>query len=277
MRALTPRALSHLRRGWTWRSTAVNYSASNKSGFTGSCVRLTPFAAEQLERHAREILDRHIVTGEPLAWSPPSIWADVHGLPGLGPDDIDPEEVSRLLRNGRSVTTVATLLGTTTVHIRLIVRRHPLGVRPRERFSLSVIEQKLAPDALRRLIVEERRSVKSVAARYGVSHKTLRRLMQRHDIVCPKTRYLSTRLGLENNMWDDAAASLKLPRNSASRYRSWQPLPADTRSRVEQERLPLRQVSRPQWARRNHLQAPYRDSATLSGCVASRCVPEHDL
>lgn len=140
-------------------------------------LRIPARAAELLDAKARQILARSGID-EPLRWSPPREWVHTRKLPGREPEDIDVDRVIRLLRARRGPRAVADALGVTLEHVRYVAQHHrpetwapQSAPKPRTRY-LRPFPVELTTERLRRLVVDERRGVKSIARDYDVDRKT---------------------------------------------------------------------------------------------------------
>lgn len=150
---------------------------------------MPPLAAELLDAHARQLLDAAGCGDEPTSWSPPVEWVTLAGLPGRDPGCITAEQVEALLRQRLPPSEVADRLGVTLQHVRLVIRQHPphlrlrsTGRRPTMRNNFPA---ELTPDRLRQLIVDDRRSLRSIRAGTSISKHALRSALQRDGIPSP--------------------------------------------------------------------------------------------
>jgi hypothetical protein len=159
--------------------------------FNRFALHIPPLAAELLDSQACQILDDNGCADEPLMWSPPTEWAELGGLPGPDPDSFDPEVVVGLLRRKLPCGEVAKRLGTTIDLIRLIARRHPPHVpcstasaRPCPK---PVPLELMSPDRLRQLVVDERRTLHSLADEYDLDRKMIARILEDEGIRLPRS------------------------------------------------------------------------------------------
>ncbi|HEV2809706.1 MAG TPA: TniQ family protein, partial [Acidimicrobiales bacterium] len=150
---------------------------------------MSPLAAELLDAHARRLLDATGCADEPTSWSPPTEWVTVASLPGPDPACITAEQVEALLRQRLPASKVADRLGVTLQHVRLVIRRHPpqlrlrsTGRRPTMRNNFPA---ELTPERLRQLVVDDRRSLRSIRAGTSVTKHALRSALQRDGIPSP--------------------------------------------------------------------------------------------
>jgi hypothetical protein len=172
--------------------TAIRPRPHHLVAYHRFALRLPALAAELLEQHARNLLAAHNIS-EPLTWSPPRHWVSAKTLPGREPDDIDLDTIRQALRH-LSPQTAADQLGISLEHLRLAVRRHHPQVphdpasapqqRNRSRRPMPFPLQ-LSPERLSQLILDEQRSVRSIAADYGLNRKTITSVLKREGIPIP--------------------------------------------------------------------------------------------
>jgi hypothetical protein len=197
----------HNARLWIWETVtggplqrltpggrAIDPTAGSDLDERGSYLRFllnlpTP-ASQLLEAHARALLDEHGCADEPLTWSPPIDWVAGACLPGSEPDDIDRDEIWRLLYLGLSPGQVAVQARTTIGHVRFVMCRVPQNIPrgPHAQESASVrtaLPEQLTPARLRRLVVDENRSVHSIAEEFAVGRKPLTSALRREGIPVP--------------------------------------------------------------------------------------------
>ncbi len=162
-------------------------------------LHLPAITVNRLEAHARVALDDHGCEDEPVTWSPPVGWVDLGGLPVSDVDDLDVERLATLLRSRRSVRVIAEELDTSLDHVRLVVRRHPglihPGGRSRQgcmvagatspRNARTLPPPNLTTERLRALVVEENRTLRSLAIEFGVGRKYLAARLRREGIPVP--------------------------------------------------------------------------------------------
>ncbi len=150
---------------------------------------MSPLAAELLDAHARRLLNATGCADEPTSWSPPTEWVTVAGLPGRDPGCITAEQVEALLRQRLPPSEVADRLGVTLPHVRLVIRQHPPHLRLRSTGRRSTMRNnfpaELTPERLRQLVVDDRRSLRSIRAGTSVSKHALRSALQRDGIPSP--------------------------------------------------------------------------------------------
>ncbi len=146
-------------------------------------------AAELLDAHARRLLDATGCGNEPTSWSPPVEWVTTAGLPGLDPASITAGQADALLRKRLPPSEVAERLGVTLEHVRLVIRQHPphlrlrsTGRRPTVRTTFPA---ELTPERLRQLVVDDRRTLRSIRADASISKLALRSALKRDGIPCP--------------------------------------------------------------------------------------------
>jgi len=150
---------------------------------------MPPLAAELLDAHARRLLDATGCADEPTSWSPPTEWVTVAGLAGRDPACITAEHVEALLRERLSPSEVADRLGVTLQHVRLVIRQHPPHLRLRSTGRRSTMRNnfpaELTPERLRQLVVDDRRSLRSIRAGTSISEHALRSALRRDGIPSP--------------------------------------------------------------------------------------------
>ena len=201
-----PRKL-HNARLWIWETVTggplqrlsaggrpIDPTAGTDLGERGSYVRFllnlpTP-VAQLLEAHARTLLDEQGCADEPLTWSPPVDWVGGAYLPGSEPDDIDGDEIWRLLYLGLSPGQVAAQARTTIGHVRHVMCRVPQniprGPHPQETANArTALPAALTPAVLRTLIVDDNRSIHSIAAEFLVGRNPLTAALRREGIPVP--------------------------------------------------------------------------------------------
>jgi AraC-like DNA-binding protein len=152
-------------------------------------LRLPEGAIRGLEAQARTMLDAAGCGAEPLTWSPPRDWVTGDRLPGPEPGSVDPRAVARLLAERLPAGEVAERLGTTIDHVRLLVRAHPQSSpsRPRAgRPSRSSIPEPLLRQ-IETMVVEQDRTLRSIAAEYGLGRTTIARRFRQEGIPIPSS------------------------------------------------------------------------------------------
>jgi len=162
---------------------------------------LPPVAVNLLEVHARHVLNDHGCGDEPIVWSPPCSWVDLEGIPVPDLDCLDLDRLAALVRRKRSVTEIATELGTSSEHVRLVIREDPGHFPPagRSRRAPSppaVVTPRnartpppgLTAERLRALVVDENRTLRSLAPELGVGRKYLADRLRREGIPVPPSR-----------------------------------------------------------------------------------------
>jgi len=157
-------------------------------------LRLPHDAVNLLEAHARSVRDSHGCASEPIAWSPPTEWVDLEGLPVPALDQLDLERLAVLLRTERSPIDIAEELNTTLDHVRLVVRGTPELFEPRSRTRAAGSPHRIIPpanlttDRLGSLVVDEKRTLTSLAAEFGVGRNYLADRLRREGIPVPPSR-----------------------------------------------------------------------------------------
>jgi hypothetical protein len=148
----------------------------------------------RLNQHARDLLDTHGCSEEPLTWSPTAEGIAIDRLPGSAPDAIDPGAVHDAIDNQPTLRHAAIQLGITVEHLRDIVRKHPRELHDptaatapaRVRFAAH-----LGPHQLQQLL-DQGHSLRQVQASHGIARRTLRDELVAHDLpVPPKNRHRS--------------------------------------------------------------------------------------
>jgi AraC-like DNA-binding protein len=152
-------------------------------------IAMTPLVAELLDAHARHLLDAVGCHDEPTTWSPPAEWVDITALPGRDPAGINPEHVGALLRQRLAPSDVAQRLGVSLDHVRLLIRRHPPHLRlrstGRQPARRNPFPAQLTRERLQELVVDERRTLRSIRTEAHVSEHALRSALQRDGIPIP--------------------------------------------------------------------------------------------
>lgn len=166
------------------------------------CLGLPGVAISLLDARAREVLDGHGCEGEPIAWSPPTNWADLDGLPVPDLDCLDLDRLATLFQSGRSVTAIAEELDTSLDQVRLVVRRDPGRFQPPSRSRRSASTPKavaprnartlpppgLTTERLRALVTDDHRTLRSLAPELGVGRKYLADRLRHDGIPVPPSR-----------------------------------------------------------------------------------------
>lgn len=177
-------------------------NTADPSGYDAFALRLPSIAVTHLEAHARSVLDSHGCADEPLTWSPPPEWADTENLPLPDLDRLNMDRLALLLRGRRSPTAIADDLGTSLDHVRLVLRRNPglaLLSGPRRGTSTSGRTVRTLPPAsltterLRTLVLDDRRTLRSLAEEFGVSRTYLADRLRRDGIPVPPPYHRPTR------------------------------------------------------------------------------------
>jgi hypothetical protein len=153
--------------------------------------------ATALTDHARRLLGRWGIGGEPLHWQPPDDWVTVTSWPGADPARTDPAPIHHALLNDETPPVqIATDLGISLGHLRQVLRRHPLP-RPRRpvRYTLIPAPEPAArppgqhpgviyldPDWLRQEYLTWHRSLGDIAEQAGCPVQTLNRFAHDHGI-----------------------------------------------------------------------------------------------
>lgn len=206
---------------WLWETltgglphdapAALRPSSAGLGAYHSFALRLPARALALLDAHARRVLDENGCADEPLLWSPPIHWTDVvEELPGCDPDSLDHTKVTALLGRNLPPRDVAATLGTTIDHVRVVARRHPWFARsPRVPNQRTPLPDELGGDGLRALVVDQRRTLRSLADEFGVSRQAVRHALEREDIPSrrrtPIPPTTSTRRGCVPNTWTAAA------------------------------------------------------------------------
>jgi hypothetical protein len=174
----------------------------------GLPAQITTDLAAALDDHARQFLDRHGITGEPLTWEPPLELLAGLDLPGPDPSAIDAANARRLAFSGGDPSRpraayAAEQLHTTVEVVRYVLEQHPQPAapaaawpgstrlpaaspgpprapRPVARERLLRLEQRLPRETLAALY--ENLSVKAIAGQYGVPLRHVRALRDLYGI-----------------------------------------------------------------------------------------------
>jgi hypothetical protein len=151
--------------------------------------QLTPDLVAHLDRAARQFLDDHDLTDEPLTWQPPLELLGGLDLPGRDPSSVDITELHRLVRGEKlAFSDVADQLGTTIDAVRQILELHPAAalLTPAQRrsrgTSFAVAKAQLPEATLVDLYQHQRRSLDQIAHRVGANEKIVARLARMYDI-----------------------------------------------------------------------------------------------
>lgn len=154
---------------------------------------LTPNLLAELNQHGLEFLAGQGVTDEPVAWDPPSAVFDGLSLPGVDFDSIDRARLFELLRTEkerRSMSDVATILGTTNDVLYDHLSSNPLPPRPPESQYLlnaqghhfRAAREKLPQERLAAMYHDEGLSIREIATRTELSRHTVGNLVDEYDI-----------------------------------------------------------------------------------------------
>lgn len=162
---------------------------------------MTTDVRDALHAHARRFLDSAGITGEPLAWEPPTSWVTTRNWPGTDPDQTDPAPIHDAILDRRlPVQSVAADLCFSIEHVRAVLRRHPLPrpaspipdqhtILPATASTTSVTatgaDKKtfhVDPDWLREEYLTWWRSLPDIADDIGCSLFTLRAFAHTHGI-----------------------------------------------------------------------------------------------
>jgi hypothetical protein len=154
-------------------------------------LHLTSELANALEEHCRNFLADNHIDDEPPFWSPPTdILADLK-LPGYDPDDVDIAAMQRLIADTEwSGSRIAKRLKTTLPVVRHLSERNPATVSPttdlQQTRAVGGARKKaksiLAPEDLAKLYLQDRRSLREVAADVGVDRKIIAQLAHEYGI-----------------------------------------------------------------------------------------------
>jgi hypothetical protein len=197
------RKLKHARL-WIWETLTAGLpqqaprelqptGTSSLNAYHRFTLDLPATVANLLERRARDVLDSHGGGDEPLTWSPPTTWADLNGLPVADLDSLDLGRLQALLRTQRSPTNIAEELNTSLDHVRLIVRRNPQVHRPSRsaatptapRNARTLPPPELTTERLGALVEDDKRTLRSLAAEFGVGRNYLVARLRREGIPVP--------------------------------------------------------------------------------------------
>ncbi|AYM44340.1 LysR family transcriptional regulator [[Mycobacterium] chelonae subsp. gwanakae] len=154
------------------------------SDFVGALTnfpaQMTPRLAQALDGCAREFLHRNEID-EPVTYCPPIGLVTGLDLPGADPDDIDIDQLHRLVQKALTLTAIAEKLGTSLQAVRHVLSLHPIPEQmrnPATRRSPTIddLARRLPAPQLRQLYHDEGRSALQIATQYGVSRQTVIRL-----------------------------------------------------------------------------------------------------
>jgi hypothetical protein len=217
---------------------AVDVNSYHQFPFT-----MTPQLTELLDGHARQLLDSLGCGDEPVTWSPPATWVNVATLPGRDPASVNPAQIVELVQRGLAPGDVAQHLGITYDHVRLLIRQNPPNLRRRSTGQRPTMRKpfpaQLTPERLHQLVVDDRRTLRSIRTEYNLSKHALRNALQRDGIPVPpsgrapritvdetwlRTQYLDRRRTLP-----DIAAELGMSPANLARIAQQQQLPTRPR------------------------------------------------
>jgi hypothetical protein len=171
-------------------------SAGSLGSYNDFALGIPASLAAALAGHARRLLDRWGVGGEPLQWQPPDDWVTATTWPGADPAVTDPPIHRALLDDGTPPFQIAADLGISLGHLRQVLRRHPLP-RPRRPVRHALIPAPepairpvgqqpgviyLDPAWLRREYLAWHRSLDDIGAQIGCPIQTLNRFAHDHGI-----------------------------------------------------------------------------------------------
>ena len=152
-------------------------------------IAMTPLVAELLDAHARHLLDAVGCHDEPTTWSPPASGSTSPGLPGRDPAGINPEHVGALLRQRLAPSDVAQRLGVSLDHVRLLIRRHPpqsqAAIDRAPAGEAKPVPRTAHPGTTEELVVDERRTLRSIRTEAHVSEHALQSALQHDGIPIP--------------------------------------------------------------------------------------------
>jgi DNA-binding MarR family transcriptional regulator len=164
-------------------------------GFHLFALHLPTVAAAALDNHAARLLEQHGID-EPLTWSPPLEWAEPTETPGVDPDSIDPDSIDpdtvhSMLRGGFPVGKIADQLGTSIVHVRWIVRRHPPQLRALSKANEVLRGARpadITPERLNQLVNVEGRTLRDIAREVGMHRRRLAELLRHGGYPVPPSQ-----------------------------------------------------------------------------------------
>ena len=155
-------------------------------------TRLFPELASRLNAAGQRFLASHGIAGEPATWQPPLSLIDDLELPGTDPAAIKTGDIYQLIYRGTTVGQAAQALGTTADVILALLAEDPGPARrvvPGEG-SLAgprAYVAEIPPGELGKLYLDEKLSIRQIAARYGMRrHIITERLCQ--DGITPSRR-----------------------------------------------------------------------------------------
>ncbi|MFF4427051.1 TniQ family protein [Streptomyces sp. NPDC001549] len=150
-------------------------TAGDRSRYLTFAAELTLDQRDALRDHATGVLNR-LDIDEPLTWEPPQTLAEGLDLPGPHPDDIDIQEVRRIvITEQRPPGEAAAELGTTLTHVRFTLEHVPREPRQWARWSPTgswrLREQAksvLTPDFFQREYTERGKTLTRIADETGI-------------------------------------------------------------------------------------------------------------
>jgi len=167
--------------------------ATNTREFRGTVAafprQLTPDLMAHLDQAARQFLDDHDLTDEPLTWQPPLEVLGGLDLTGRDPSSVDITELHRLVRGEQlTFSDAANQLGTTIDAVRYVLDLHPAPAlltpaQQRARGTTFAAAKAQLPEAtLVDLYQHQRRSLDQIARRVGANEKIIARLARMYAI-----------------------------------------------------------------------------------------------
>ncbi|RKT84576.1 regulatory helix-turn-helix protein, lysR family [Saccharopolyspora antimicrobica] len=165
--------------------------SENPAAYVRFTTELTPELAAGLEELALEFLTRHDIHDEPVGWQPPLDLIRGLTLPGHDPGQVDLQALHQQVRgNRRSLAEAAESLGTTLDVARFLLGKHPAPRQLRTEKQVHAtggrsLEARTAlpKDRLVELYCEQRRSLREIAAQFGVSRGVIRVLLDDYGIT----------------------------------------------------------------------------------------------
>jgi len=172
-------------------------AATDRASWAQFPAELTPALLAHLQAAAAGFLRRRGID-EPVGWHPPpEQLLDGLDLPGPRDDQgIDLHQLHHLVRRSTPLGAVAVELGTTLDHVRDLLARHPAphpGTGP-SRFPGSTDRRRRrlrtghTPEMLRRLYLDEGKSLRTIATEQGVPRRLLSELIREGGHVPPTGR-----------------------------------------------------------------------------------------
>jgi DNA-binding transcriptional LysR family regulator len=160
-------------------------SADELADYSRFTIRLPGDTARRLCEHARDLLEAHGCHDEPVTWSPSAERVAIAALPGPDPDEQDARRVHAALDQQLTPSRAAASLGITVEHLRYLARTYPAPGPAAMSPPMARLAAHVTPEQLRKLL-KDGHSLRAVAARHGVAHKTVHDELIAHGIPIPE-------------------------------------------------------------------------------------------